>query len=656
MDRRTFLRAGAAGTTASIAGCFSLVQSGDRNDGPPRLSVDGRWLTDPQGNRIVLRGVNVVDPWWGVEYADVHGKGFWDTLSLAVDRDAGWHSHVIRFPVEPRTIEAIGYETLMDEYLDRAVELTREAGVYAIIDYHAIGRYDTVDIDQRVRDFWSAVAPRYADQPHVIYELFNEPTEPARDGLSSWRNWRTVATPWVELVRSKAPETPIIVGSPMWTTMTRFAPTAPFEVDDVVYSAHVFPSWEEASWEPNFGTPALDVPVFLTEWGYTDTRGENTEPHMIGSTSGYGEPFRAWLDRHENVSWCAWSFAAEWYPPMFDHDWNLLGGEDYMGAFTQRWLAEKRGSYWPPGRTGTATPTPGPNTPPSQPENLRLVERGPSSVDVAWDSAADPDGDVLLQYRVATDGETVGIYQGTVTEATLDGLLPGTEYLVTVTAVDSRGATGDPARLTVTTLDATDPIATIPKTATPPTIDGVAGDVWADVAIHAVENVLIREIDGNGDDELAGQWQALWDETAIYFHVAVTDPESNVDSDMAYQNDNLEIYLDPDYSRGERYDGENDAQLTVQRGDETLHPGPTSVGYPSTEVAVTETDDGWAAELAIPWSDAGVTPQAGMPIGMDVHVTDDVDGGDRDVKLGWFSTTDESWQRPDTFATVTLGE
>ncbi len=55
--------------------------------------------------------------------------------------------------------------------LDVVVKLTAEHGLYAMINYHDIGAYDF----DHLQTFWKIVAPRYAKNTHVFYELANEP-------------------------------------------------------------------------------------------------------------------------------------------------------------------------------------------------------------------------------------------------------------------------------------------------------------------------------------------------------------------------------------------------------------------------------------------------------------------------------------------------
>ena len=55
--------------------------------------------------------------------------------------------------------------------LDEWVAAARREGFYAIIDYHPVGGHG----EPNALQWWSVIAPRYADQTHVLYEACNEP-------------------------------------------------------------------------------------------------------------------------------------------------------------------------------------------------------------------------------------------------------------------------------------------------------------------------------------------------------------------------------------------------------------------------------------------------------------------------------------------------
>jgi hypothetical protein len=94
---------------------------------------------------------------------------------------------------------------------DGMVAAASQSGMYLIIDEHsgttiATGRTDWA----KNHTFWQAMAPRYANNPNVIYELKNEPDYTTRS------NGQTLAQNEIDshkIIRSAAPNTIIIMNS-----------------------------------------------------------------------------------------------------------------------------------------------------------------------------------------------------------------------------------------------------------------------------------------------------------------------------------------------------------------------------------------------------------------------------------------------------------
>lgn len=640
MHRRQYLTSLSVGSLVGVTGCSSQHTAGPETSGPPRLQVEGRWVTDPDGNPVVLRGVTVVDPIWGIEHERKRGRDYWDTLRLATDASEGWYARVLRIPVQPRSISEAGLDTIV-EHLDRAVELAAEQDVYVLIDYHASERYDTASIDRRLRTFWDRVAPRYANNSHVIYELFRAPTEPAAGEIEAWRNWREHASPWVSLVQNHAPDTPIVVGSPALSSMTAYADEEPFAQDNLLYSAQLYPSWEPHSWEETFGTPALEVPVFVTEWGYAniDTTDSSLGDYLIGTTDAWGEPFRAWVDAHENIHWCATKFDSRRQPAMFDDNWTLREGNDHMGSLVKEWLADRRQDHQP----GEATSIPsGEGSAPMPPESVRIDRVHETGATVRWEAPPDPDGDDILQYRVTVNDREPVILRGVEQSVMLSDLTPDQAYEASVTAVDERGLESRSTSVAFRTLDRRTPEATIPRTSSAP-IDNA--DAWQLDEPRLIDMVLWTD----RSFETTANWQAVWDKNSLYIRIEITNIED-------WQDTFADVYLDLDNSREMSYDGENDLQMIVQRDSAVIVQGANSSPITEdTSVRTTEIENGWRAEFTIPWGDYGIRPIIGHRIGMDAHVIIK-DAGERVAKLGWFDESDAAWEVPQKFATVELGE
>ncbi len=337
----------------------------------PWLHVDGKYIKDPGGNTVVLRGVSLIDIGAIEHQGAFRGrKTAVDLINMATDESDGWYSRVVRLPVYPGAIDGeAGWtncwyngklnNSYFDDHLEAAVQACISKGVYCIIDWHYIDTYS--DKDTQTRDFWTFIANKYKDTPNVIFELFNEPTYP-----DDWDTWRTTAQGWVDMIRTIAPNNLIIVGGPRWSQNLGQAASKPITGGNIVYSAHYYPTHGGAgAWDPNFGNAANSVPFLNTEWGFQHDGDSITS----GTVSSYGNAYKNYLDT-KGISWTAWTFDNDYKPIMFSTrvpTWDLAGSpnnssgdstyNDHMGQFVKDWLYEKRNSNIPSGSSATATVT-----------------------------------------------------------------------------------------------------------------------------------------------------------------------------------------------------------------------------------------------------------------------------------------------------------
>jgi len=300
-----------------------------------RLGTSGNRIVDAAGDPVQLRGVSVLAPRHNAECPECDPRPIADVIDMTVSD--GWQSDVVRLPV---TIwGSLSVEENVERYVDPYVQQAVDLGIYIIVDLHHVADYGSTGVPRSaVSEFWDYVAPLYADVPNVIYEVFNEPIAPA-----SWSSWKAYIQPVVDDIRAVAPETLLLVGSPQWSTFVNQAAADPIAGNDIAYVYHLYPNQGDATaanLDARFGDAAEQVPVFLTEFGWNPP-GEFSDPTVtVGTTSGWGIPLREYLDARPHISWTAWIFDNYWKPQMFDHDWNLLGGE-HQGAMIKAWLADQ---------------------------------------------------------------------------------------------------------------------------------------------------------------------------------------------------------------------------------------------------------------------------------------------------------------------------
>ncbi|MBB6734463.1 sugar-binding protein [Cohnella zeiphila] len=185
------------------------------------------------------------------------------------------------------------------------------------------------------------------------------------------------------------------------------------------------------------------------------------------------------------------------------------------------------------------------------------------------------------------------------------------------------------------------------KTASPPVIDGDLSDTgWK------VDNLVQKTIIGTPDNHVS--FGTMWDDNSLYVAVRVLDANLANDSDQAYQDDSVEIYVDGNNERSATY-GSDDHQITLGWHDSQLSVGGDVDGI---QYAQQDIDGGYSVEMAIPWSGIGVpAPKAGSVIGFDVGNNDDdgLNNGSRESQLLW-AGDNNNWQSTARFGALYLND
>lgn len=126
-----------------------------------------------------------------------------------------------------------------------------------------------------------------------------------------------------------------------------------------------------------------------------------------------------------------------------------------------------------------------------------------------------------------------------------------------------------------------------------------------------------------------------WTENALYFAGAMRDDEAFVDSELVWQDDSVELYVDGDNNDEVPSYDENDHQYTVVR-DLRLSDRGEAIDPTDQGIRYDVTTDGahFNVELAVPWSAFGeAAPAVGRILGIDVAFNDDDDGDEEETHL-----------------------
>jgi hypothetical protein len=320
----------------------------------PRLHVEGNKVKDPNGDIIILRGVAVIDlgsleDWQG---------GALNMIDRLTDQNdtqgnsPGWYTKIIRIVIAPPdSVSGWPHPFNPDNndlynLLRTVVDYCAEKEVYAVIDWHYVA--NTYDHVASTSAFWQYMAPRFKDDTHVIYELFNEPVNQVGTDAANWASVKSNMETWIGIVRASAPDNLIFVGTPRWCQIIGPTATDPVSDVNVVYISHIYPlhwlSSGNSYYVSAITAAAAAHPVILGEWGF---RSDPNDYLLNGTISNYGQPLKEFVEGI-GVGSIAWVASYNWSPSMFSYDsntyvWTLRVGEGEMGGFAKDWLFEASG-------------------------------------------------------------------------------------------------------------------------------------------------------------------------------------------------------------------------------------------------------------------------------------------------------------------------
>ena len=310
--------------TCALAACLAAANR--------FVHIDGKHIVAPNGQKLLLRGINLGN-WLVPEGYMFHfAKGpasyreisalfndligpddaarFWKQYrdayitewDIRFIHDAGFNC--IRIPFHSKLIDD-GTAFLL---LDRVIAWCRDRHIYVILDMHcAPGGQTGTNIDdswgypwlfeseeeqQLAAGFWRSIAQRYADEPAVLgYDLLNEPIPPPVAQLNP--RLEPVYRKITEAIRQVDKNHAVILGGAQWDS--NFAVFGPPFDSNAIYTFHKY--WT---------APTKDVIQ-----PYLDFRERYQAPIWMGESGenqdAWIAQFREMLEKND-VGWAFWPY------------------------------------------------------------------------------------------------------------------------------------------------------------------------------------------------------------------------------------------------------------------------------------------------------------------------------------------------------------
>ncbi|MFC4640501.1 carbohydrate-binding domain-containing protein [Deinococcus hohokamensis] len=266
----------------------------------------GRTLAAQNGTPIQLRGMSTHGLQW---FPDIINDNAFKALR------GDWGANVVRLAMY---VGEEGYATHPEvkQQVIRGIDYAIANDLYVIVDWHVHNPGDpNAELYQKANPlaFFQEIAQKYPNDPHIIYELANEPNPGNPPGnpndAAGWKAIKAYAEPIIRMLRSRGNQNLVIVGTPNWSQRPDLAADDPIADARTMYTVHFYTGTHQASNDEVTRSNVMSnaryalqrgAPIFVTEWGTSEASGNNGPFLQQADT---------WLDflNANNVSWVNWS-------------------------------------------------------------------------------------------------------------------------------------------------------------------------------------------------------------------------------------------------------------------------------------------------------------------------------------------------------------
>jgi endoglucanase len=293
----------------------------------PPLHTSGNKILDATGQSVILRGVLL----GGLQISA------WSphVTQEAVKTAKAWGANIVRVPLgEQYWVRGnCDYSPWYETEVDRVVKWITSRGMVALLDLHyntvsgcTAGAQHNMADESEAPIFWKQVASRYASNPLVAFELYNEPHNISDQVWLDGGMTTDTATgvtyeaagmqQLYDTVRSTGAKNLVFVGGTDWA---RTPPSLLVSGNNIVYAAHAYTCPFDPP--PECATPnPYEPPPTLAEW-FSFSQNEPVVVDEFGwpsATNGeYNANLIAEVQAHK-IGWVAFEFRQVKIPNGYD--------------------------------------------------------------------------------------------------------------------------------------------------------------------------------------------------------------------------------------------------------------------------------------------------------------------------------------------------
>ncbi|WP_027085216.1 carbohydrate-binding domain-containing protein [Cohnella panacarvi] len=260
-------------------------------------------LCDKYGDPIQLRGMSTHGLQW---FPDIVNDNAFSSLSN------DWESNVIRLAMYVGESGYASNPALQDKVIE-GIDYAIANDMYVIVDWHVHAPGDPNDPTYAgAMDFFRDISTQYPNDPHILYELANEPNSTApgvTNDAAGWAAVKSYAEPIIDMLRESGNGNIVIVGSPNWSQRADLAADNPIDDDKTMYTVHFYTGTHKPAADSSDRNNVMSnaryalergIALFATEWGTSEASGNN------GPFLKEADQWLAFLNGN-NFSWVNWS-------------------------------------------------------------------------------------------------------------------------------------------------------------------------------------------------------------------------------------------------------------------------------------------------------------------------------------------------------------